>query len=292
MHTRTLARAAAGGAILALTGAGGLMLAAPASAWTPQISATCTTVTMVNHEGEIAHVRGDIFADIPAHGTSTKPATKDVMVVSWYWDNDDAPPRGLTVKRPHGCQTTTVPSTAPPTTLPPTTVPPTTVPATTIPATTVPPTTVPATTVPPCEEDEPCWDCETMGNGQCGTTTTTTPLVTIPLNCRFPTTPDEIDYCPAPPVTTVPAPPVTYNVKTCEGYAQPVPESVVCPTRPTPAPTAAASPVQTANTPVSVTPESLPVTGAPSIPLLLGAVGLVASGGALLVITRRRAVSP
>lgn len=32
------------------------------------------------------------------------------------------------------------------------------------------PTTAPA----PCEEDESCWDCETMGNGVCGPATVVT----------------------------------------------------------------------------------------------------------------------
>jgi hypothetical protein len=27
--------------------------------------------------------------------------------------------------------------------------------------------------VPPCQEDDPCWDCGTMGNLQCGPVTTT-----------------------------------------------------------------------------------------------------------------------
>jgi LPXTG-motif cell wall-anchored protein len=48
------------------------------------------------------------------------------------------------------------------------------------PTTTAPPTTVPETTTPPttvvdeCLEDEPCWDCETMGNKICGPVTTVT----------------------------------------------------------------------------------------------------------------------
>jgi hypothetical protein len=32
--------------------------------------------------------------------------------------------------------------------------------------------------VPYCQEDEPCWDCHTMGNHVCGTTTTSYPLTT------------------------------------------------------------------------------------------------------------------
>jgi hypothetical protein len=32
--------------------------------------------------------------------------------------------------------------------------------------------------VPYCQEDEPCWDCHTMGNHVCGTTTTSYPLDT------------------------------------------------------------------------------------------------------------------
>lgn len=40
------------------------------------------------------------------------------------------------------------------------------------PAKVVAPATAPAPVVAPvaprCEEDMPCWDCETMGNGQCG----------------------------------------------------------------------------------------------------------------------------
>jgi len=30
------------------------------------------------------------------------------------------------------------------------------------------PTPTPTETEPPCEEDQPCWDCETMGNKKCG----------------------------------------------------------------------------------------------------------------------------
>ena len=46
--------------------------------------------------------------------------------------------------------------------------------ASTCPTTTVvtlaPPVSIVADPAPvdPCEEDEPCWDCETMGNGICG----------------------------------------------------------------------------------------------------------------------------
>jgi hypothetical protein len=29
-------------------------------------------------------------------------------------------------------------------------------------------TLAPPTTAPPCQEDDPCWDCATMGNLQCG----------------------------------------------------------------------------------------------------------------------------
>ena len=38
------------------------------------------------------------------------------------------------------------------------------------PSTTAPPSTTSTTPplTPPCQEDEPCWDCETMGNRQCG----------------------------------------------------------------------------------------------------------------------------
>lgn len=73
--------------------------------------------------------------------------------------------------------TTTVATTVPPTTvavatdLPP--VPPDSVPLSTESVETVPPATettleVPAASEPVCEEDEPCWDCSTMGNGICG----------------------------------------------------------------------------------------------------------------------------
>jgi hypothetical protein len=77
--------------------------------------------------------------------------------------------------------TTTTAPPPPPTTAPPTTTstapvaPPTTVPVTT----TAPPTTEPptvTTTAPPCAEDDPCWDCTTMGNGTCETTTTEPPV--------------------------------------------------------------------------------------------------------------------
>lgn len=34
------------------------------------------------------------------------------------------------------------------------------------------------TTTTICYEDDPCWDCETMGNGECGTTTTDPPETT------------------------------------------------------------------------------------------------------------------
>lgn len=32
---------------------------------------------------------------------------------------------------------------------------------------------VTTSTLPTCQEDEPCWDCTTMGNRICGPTTTT-----------------------------------------------------------------------------------------------------------------------
>lgn len=82
------------------------------------------------------------------------------------------------------------------------------------PTTTVPPTT---TTEAPCAEDDPCWDCETMGNRRCGpppTTTrppatTTAPPVTIIDPCAAQLLPDGTSYCidPAPPAIPVPAAP-------------------------------------------------------------------------------------
>ena len=42
-------------------------------------------------------------------------------------------------------------------------------------------TTVPVTIAEPeCWEDEPCWDCTTMGNLQCGPTTTVVVAVGLP----------------------------------------------------------------------------------------------------------------
>lgn len=51
----------------------------------------------------------------------------------------------------------------------------------------------PATTVP-CEEDQPCWNCNTMGNLQCGTTTTTAAATTttIPAKSDLPLTGGDI----------------------------------------------------------------------------------------------------
>jgi len=46
------------------------------------------------------------------------------------------------------------------------------------PTTPTPPTTVPP--VVPCEEDEPCWDCETMGNKVCGPAVIIPPIVVAP----------------------------------------------------------------------------------------------------------------
>ena len=41
------------------------------------------------------------------------------------------------------------------------------------------PTTIPAAE-PECWEDEPCWDCTTMGNLQCGPTTTVATVAPAP----------------------------------------------------------------------------------------------------------------
>jgi len=61
-----------------------------------------------------------------------------------------------------------------PTTTTPVTDPPTTTPVTNPPVTTVP--------LPVCTEDMACWNCATMGNHVCGTTTTTVavPVTTLP----------------------------------------------------------------------------------------------------------------
>jgi hypothetical protein len=85
----------------------------------------------------------------------------------------------------------------------------------------------------------------------------------------------------------VPPTPTTFAVKVCDGFEQPVPEMVVCPTP------AAPAVVQTASHPpaASTVPGALPVTGGLSMPLLLGGAGLVVAGGGLLVATRRRAMS-
>lgn len=52
--------------------------------------------------------------------------------------------------------------------------------------------TPPSTTVPfddgdlpPCAEDEPCWDCATMGNRICGTPTYPVPTGPVPGSPRF-----------------------------------------------------------------------------------------------------------
>lgn len=71
-------------------------------------------------------------------------------------------------------------------TAPPTTT--TEAPTTTVPA--PPSTTVPVpgtTTVPevPCEEDDPCWECETMGNRICGPIPVMPPPVPIVTTPRF-----------------------------------------------------------------------------------------------------------
>ncbi len=62
------------------------------------------------------------------------------------------------------------------------------------PTTTVePPTT---TEQPPCQEDEPCWDCRTMGNGICGGPPTTE---TVPSTTTTPPPP----VAPSPPAVPV-----------------------------------------------------------------------------------------
>jgi len=51
------------------------------------------------------------------------------------------------------------------------------VPETTTTTTTLPPATTTTVAEPVCQEDEPCWDCTTMGNQICGTPAVVTPPV-------------------------------------------------------------------------------------------------------------------
>jgi PBP1b-binding outer membrane lipoprotein LpoB len=53
-------------------------------------------------------------------------------------------------------------------------------------------TTSTTTTSVPCEEDMPCWDCETMGNKVCAVTPTTYED-------------DSVDYTPDFPIDNTPA---------------------------------------------------------------------------------------
>ncbi|KKM07943.1 hypothetical protein LCGC14_1728860 [marine sediment metagenome] len=86
------------------------------------------------------------------------------------------------------CTTTTTSTTTPASTTTTTTVILTTTTTTTSPTTTVPTTTTTVfpsttTTTSPCQEDEPCWECETMGNLTCGPTTTVYTGTTLPCPC-------------------------------------------------------------------------------------------------------------
>ncbi len=85
------------------------------------------------------------------------------------------------------CTTTTTSTTIPASTTT-TTVILTTTTTTTSPTTTVPTTTTTVfpsttTTTSPCQEDEPCWECGTMGNLICGPTTTVYTGTTLPCPC-------------------------------------------------------------------------------------------------------------
>lgn len=104
--------------------------------------------------------------------------------------------RGPTGDRPLGqldaCAPSTTTTTAPASTTSTTT-------STTIPQ--------PTTTTTRCTEDAPCWDCSTMGNRQCGTTTTTDPGTPAgpcgsyngtPLACDPPTTTATVAHDAAP----------------------------------------------------------------------------------------------
>jgi hypothetical protein len=92
----------------------------------------------------------------------------------------------------------------------------------------VPPVTT--TTPPVCYEDEPCWNCETMGNRICGPTTTVPPVTTVPptTRCLYPTSEGCNTYIPT---TTVP--PCQPYPADCGGL--PVP-STVAPAPEAPAP--------------------------------------------------------
>lgn len=68
------------------------------------------------------------------------------------------------------------------------------------PTTTIPPTT---TTEAPCDEDDPCWDCETMGNGICGTTTTTEAPLETTTTTNPPNETTTTTETPENPTTTV-----------------------------------------------------------------------------------------
>ena len=92
---------------------------------------------------------------------------------------------------------------------------------TTIPEiTTTTSTTIPeiTTTTSPCREDEECWDCETMGNKICGTTTTT---VNIPDTSEAPTTTVKREDTPTVPSTAVKVTPTTNTPITENNKTQP-----------------------------------------------------------------------
>lgn len=72
------------------------------------------------------------------------------------------------------------------------------------PTTTVQPTTTvaqPTTTVDECLEDEPCWDCETMGNRECGPAPTHTLAPDAEPHPGFDCTAGGTRLCPQPEYT-------------------------------------------------------------------------------------------
>lgn len=164
---------------------GTLALPAVASAHTATIQVSCQTginVDLVNYHGTdhikirldtVLIVDSDFHGEFHFHtpiGDQTKSHTWRVKVIA----GDEASPYEYGTVKPcaetsNSTSTSVAPSTAPTTTVAPSATTTTTVAL----ATDVPP--VPSTTAPPCQEDQPCWNCATMGNGICGTTTTAPP---------------------------------------------------------------------------------------------------------------------
>ena len=72
-----------------------------------------------------------------------------------------------------------------------------------------------------CEEDQPCWDCHTMGNHICGPTSDAAPLDTVtapvaPENVAPAQTPAPVAASPVQPRTAAPATPAPVQTPSCE----------------------------------------------------------------------------